>query len=143
TGKVPHVLSVNFRRFVLHGDHGPQGIAKAIVTVLGTIPANCKMPHGSFSSIEVTVPHEIVWRVHRSFVKIVALSFFAVLPEHHITFPLSNNNDRSRSVPVKRAATSWRKLRDVAAVGSVCQGKAHMLYAFPLHGKIIENKPVY
>src|SRR5207237_8774773 len=113
------LFAVNLGMRFLHRDHRPQRVTKTIVTVLGTVAPDGKVTHASLAGIEVTVPHEIIRRVDRSLVEIVALPFLAVFPKHHIAFALSDDNDRSGAVAVEGATASRTTPRDEPALGTV------------------------
>src|SRR5262245_41822271 len=126
--------------FLFHGNHRPQRVAKAIMTVLGAVSPYGKVAHGSLPGIEVTVPHEIARRIDRSNPEVMARSWLAILPEHHVTRSLSDDDHGSRTVAMKSAAAPRRKFRDVTTVGRVRKREPHMLDPFALHREIVQNK---
>src|SRR5258705_5067350 len=134
------VFAVNVRWLFIHRDHRPERIAKAVMAVLRTVAAHGKVAHGAATGIEVAVPHEIVWRINRADLKWMELAFFAVLPQHDVTFALRNDDHRAWSVAMKGTAATRRKLRHMTAVSRVGEREAHVLYAFAFHGKIVEGE---
>lgn len=53
--------------------------------------AHGEVAHRPLASIEVAMPHEIVRRVSRADLKLVALALFAVLPQHDVPFTSISN----------------------------------------------------
>src|SRR5262245_17950568 len=134
---------MNLGRFLVHGDHCPERIAKPVVAVFRTVTPNGKVAHGSLAGIEMTVPHEVSRRIDGADVELVAHPRLTVPPEHHVALTLGDDDHGARTVAVKSAARARRKFRNMTTVGGVRQGIAHVLYPFALHRKIIESKLIH
>src|SRR4026208_2064832 len=113
------------------------------MAVLGAVAAHGKMAHGAVACVEMAVPHEVVRRIDRADLELVALALLAVFPEHHVAFALSDDDHRPRTVAVKGAAATRRKLPNMTTVGRVREREAHVSHAFALHGKIVERELIH
>src|SRR5215468_1442107 len=104
-----HVFAMNLGRFLVHGDHRPQRIAKPVMAVFWTVTTHGEMAHLSLAGIKMTVPHKVSRRIDRADAEFMAHPRLAILPEHHVAFTLGDDNHGAGTVAVKGAARAWRK----------------------------------
>src|ERR1700756_3083131 len=91
--------------------------AVTVLAVLRTSTAHREVAQSCRSGIEMAVIHEIAGRIDRAGLDLETCPFFTLAPHHCETFSLSDGNNGARAVAMKQAATSCRKLLNMAAVG--------------------------